>query len=332
MSSKGTLLLNRPEIKSLLKTGNYIDIVEQAFKLHAEGKILKPDLLHFDSDDGEFHIKAGGLRLEKTYFGLKSNGGFFQNKRKYGLPNIQGVILLFDGDKGSPLAICDSIEITIQRTGAATAVAAKYLARPNSKTATICGCGTQGRIQLQYLKEVLPLEKVFAIDQDSNVAEDFIEKMSDILEIKIVSGTLEEAVPQSDVCVTCTPSRKYYFKNEYISEGTFISAVGADSPDKQELEPEVLSTNKVVADILEQCISVGETHHAISAGLMKSENVYSEIGEIILGKKPGRINDDEIIIYDSTGTALQDTAAAATVYEKAINANKGTWFNFTAKE
>ena len=332
MDTTGTLLLNRPEIRSLLSTFDYIKIVEQAFKLHAEGKILKPDLLHIDSDDGEFHIKAGGLRLGQTYFGLKANSGFFQNKQKYGLPNIQGVILLFDGDKGSPLAICDSIEITIQRTSAATAVAAKYLARPNSKTATICGCGTQGRIQLQYLKEVLPLEKVYAVDQDSNVVEDFINKMSDILEIEIVPSNLEEAVAQSDVCVTCTPSRKYYLKNEYISRGTFISAVGADSPDKQELEPEVLSNNKVVADILEQCVSVGETHHAISAGLMKSENVYSEIGEIILGKKSGRTNDDEIIIYDSTGTALQDTAAAATVYEKAIEAKKGNWFNFSAKE
>ena len=94
------------------------------------------------------------------------------------MPNIQGVILLFDGEKGSPLAICDSIEITIQRTGAATAVAAKYLARPDSKTATICGCGTQGKIQLQYLREVLPLEKVFAVDQDKNVVQNFIKEMT----------------------------------------------------------------------------------------------------------------------------------------------------------
>jgi ornithine cyclodeaminase/alanine dehydrogenase len=329
MSSKCTLLLSRSDIASILSASEYIDVVERAFRLHAEGKALKPGLLHIDSDEGEFHIKAGGLRLDKTYFGLKSNAGFFQNKKKYGLPNIQGLIILCDGDKGSPLAVCDSTEITIQRTGAATAVAAKYLARGDSKTVTICGCGTQGRIQLRALKEVMLLEKAFAVDQDPQIVQDFIKDMPDELGISVLPGTLEEAVSQSDICVTCTLSKSYFLKNEFIPKGSFVAAVGADSPDKQELEPRVLSENKVVADILKQCVSVGEIHHAIAEGSMTAENVYGEIGEIISGKKPGRTSDDETIVYDSTGTALQDTAAAAAVYEKAISANKGTWFEFS---
>lgn len=328
MNSQGTLLLNRSEISSILSIGEYIDAVEQAFLLHAEGKSLKSGLLHIDTEDGEFHVKAGGLQLKKTYFGLKSNGGFFQNQKKYGLPNIQGLIVLCDGEKGSPLAICDSAEITIQRTGAATAVAAKYLARSDSKTVTICGSGTQGRIQLLALKEVLPIEKAFIFDRDPQIIQEFITEMSDRLDMEIVPGTLEEAVPQSDICVTCTPSRSYFLKNQYLPEGAFVSAVGADSPDKQELEPSVIVENKVVADILDQCISVGEIHHAISEGLMTDDHVYGEIGEMIVGSKPGRTSDDEIFVYDSTGTALQDTVAAAVVYEKAIEDNKGTWFEF----
>ena len=323
------MLLNRTEIASLLSLSECIDVVEQAFKLRAEGKDFTQGLLHIDMDNGEFHIKAGGLRLERCYFGLKSNGGFFQNRTKYGLPNIQGLVLLCDGENGVPLAIFDSAEITIMRTGAATAVAAKYLAHPESKTVTICGCGIQGRIQLQALLEVVPLEKVYAIDRDPDIVQDFVKDMSSQLGISVLPGKLEEAVQHSDICVTCTPSRSPFLKNEYLTKGTFVAAVGADSPEKQELEPEILAGNKVVADILEQCVSVGEIHHAISEGLIAAESVYGEIGEIIIGKKPGRASSDEIIVYDATGTALQDVAAAAAVYEKALAANKGTWFEFS---
>ncbi len=329
MNSKGTLLLNRSEITSLLNLHEYIDVVEQAFKLHAQGKDLAPGLLHIDSDYGEFHIKAGGLRLGKTYFGLKSNAGFFQNRTKHGLPNIQGLIILCDGENGTPLALFDSSEITIQRTGAATAVAARYLARPDSKTVTICGCGTQGRIQLRALKEVMPLEKAYAIDQDPSIAENFVKHMSGELDMPVVPGKLEESVQKSDICVTCTPSKRFFLKNEFLPAGCFVAAVGADSPEKQELEPKILSENKVVADILEQCVSVGEIHHAISKGLMTSKSVYGEIGEIISGDKSGRTSDDEIIVYDATGTALQDVAAAAAVYEKAVAANIGSRFEFS---
>lgn len=119
-----TRIFNRSDIQSLMSLNEHIEIVEKAFRLYAEGNIIKPDLLHIDADQGEFHIKVGGLKFPKTYFGLKSNEGFFENKKKYGLPNIQGLILLHDGDNGSPLAIFESGDITIKRTGAATAVAA----------------------------------------------------------------------------------------------------------------------------------------------------------------------------------------------------------------
>jgi alanine dehydrogenase len=147
--ANGTLLLTRGEIRALMPFEVYVEDVEQAYRLYAEGKTPKPGLMHVDSVDGEFHIKAGGLELGKRFFALKVNGGFFHNTERFGMPNIQGAILLCDGENGYPLAIMDSTEITMKRTGAAAAVAAKYLARPESAIVTICGCGTQGRVELK---------------------------------------------------------------------------------------------------------------------------------------------------------------------------------------
>ena len=328
--SSGTLLLSRSDVRSLLRFEDYIEIVENAFRQYAEGKALKPALMHVDSVDGEFHMKAGGLELGRRYFALKANGGFFQNMSRFGMPNIQGIILLCDGTNGYPLAIMDSTEITIKRTGAAAAIAAKHLARKESSVATICGGGTQGAIQLQAMKSVLPLKKAFVFDVDEKRARSFAEKMSAELDLPVTAAAnVGEATRQSDVCVTCTPSRKPYLATNDIAPGTFIAAMGADSPDKQELDPALLRRNKVVVDLVEQCAHVGELHHAISDG-MKAEEVHAELGEIVAGRKPGRTSNDEIIVFDATGTALQDVAAAAAAYEKAQRAGRGQRINLFA--
>jgi ornithine cyclodeaminase/alanine dehydrogenase len=312
-----------------MSLSEHIEVVENAFRLYSKGQILKPGLLHFDADEGEFHLKAGGIKTPKIYYGLKSNGGFFNNRATNGLPNIQGLILLHDGDNGFPLAIFESGDITIKRTGAATAVAAKYLALEDADTATICGCGIQGQIQLESIMQVRKIKKVFAFDMNEETMANYAAKMSVKLNIKVLpTFNLQEAISQSQVCVCCTPSHTAFIKKEYVHEGLFIAAVGADSPEKQELEPQLLVDHKVVADILEQCISVGEIHHAIDAGLMQKEDVYSEIGEIISGKKTGRESKEEVIIYDATGTALQDVAAAAFIYEKALKKGIGLPFRF----
>ncbi|MFC1563565.1 ornithine cyclodeaminase family protein [candidate division KSB1 bacterium] len=324
-----TRLFNRSDVQKLMSLPEHIEIVENAFRLHAEGKILSPDLLHIDAENGEFHVKAGGLTEPKTYFGLKCNGGFFQNRKNYGLPNIQGLILLYDGDNGSPLAIFESGDITIKRTGAATAVAAKYLALEDADTAVICGCGIQGRIQLLSLMEVRRISKVFAYDMDPAVSEEFSREMSEKLKLPVTStNDLAGAIGESQICVTCTPSREYFIQNEFAHEGLFIAAVGADSPEKQEIDPRLTASGKVVADILEQCAHVGEIHHAIENSLMNKAQAHAELGEVITGKKPGREADEEIIIYDATGTALQDVAAAAYVYEKSLKESIGSSFEF----
>ena len=319
MKSEGTLLLSRSEIADLLCIDEYIEAVERVFQLHGEGKTQPPGILGVHAHDGGFHIKAGLLELDRSFFAAKINANFPQNANRFGLPLIQGMIFLADGQSGYPLAMMDSMEITIQRTGAATAVAAKYLARPDSKSVLICGCGNQGRVSVQALSRLFSLEQVFAYDIDSTQAERFANELSAELKIPVkTTSDLGEAVKRGDICVTCTPSTRFFLHQDYVRLGTFVAAVGADSENKQELEPALLAQNKTVVDIVEQCASIGELHHAIAADLMTKQHVHAELSEVVAGMKPGRTSSEEIIIFDSTGMALQDVIAAATVYEKAV--------------
>jgi len=327
----GTLLLNRKDIASLVTLEDCIDAVEAAFRDHALGKSLGTGILHMDAPDGEFHIKAGGLNEPSLYFALKANAGFFNNADRFGLPNIQGLILLYSADNGIPLAVLDSLGITGKRTGAATAVAAKYLARPDSKVAAICGCGTQGRVQLRSLARVLPIETAYAFSIVDGEAEQYASEMHDELGIDVTpSATLGDALALADVCVTCTPAREFFLNEEIVKQGTFVAAVGADSPDKQEIDPRLLANNTLVVDLAEQCVDVGELHHALSAGLMTETDVHAELGDVIAGNAPGRTREEEITIFDSTGTALQDTAATIVAYERARRTGAGQLFDFGA--
>ena len=328
MKPEGALLLKRSEIASLLGIEECIAAVERAFRLYAEGKTLPPGILGVHARDGGFHIKAGMLDLGRSYFAVKVNANFPQNTKRFALPLIQGIIMLCDGENGFPLALMDSMEITIIRTGAATGVAANHLARPDSKVATICGCGNQGRISLKALANVRPLALAYAFDIDEECARRFAAEVSKETGIEVMAvSDLGKAVRESDMCVTCTPSKRYFLNREYVSPGTFIAAIGADSPEKQEMDPALMVSNKIVVDLLEQCATIGELHHALEQGLVTKADVHAELGEVIAGKKAGRTSDDEIIIFDSTGTALQDVAAAAIVYERAMGAGMGVALN-----
>jgi alanine dehydrogenase len=324
MKSQSTLLLTRRDVASLLSIHECIEAVENAFRLFGEGKTAPPGILGIHAHDGGFHIKAGLLELHQNYFVAKVNANFPQNMQRYGLPTIQGIIVLCDAENGYPLALMDSSEITIVRTAAATAIAAKYLARPDSYVATICGCGNQGRAQLRALGKVLPIEHIYAFDQDAKRALQFIDEMSS--EIRLTAQVIHDLTPaaeDSEVWVTCTPAKEYFLKKEYVRPGTFVAAVGADNAGKQELDPQLFVANKIVVDVLEQCATIGDLHHALEAGLVTRGNVHAELGEIVAGKKSGRTSKEEITIFDSTGMALQDAATAAVVYEKAISSGKG---------
>jgi ornithine cyclodeaminase/alanine dehydrogenase-like protein (mu-crystallin family) len=311
-----TLVLSRAEVAQKLSLDECIAAVERAFRLQGEGRLQPPGVLGMPAPGGGFHVKAAFLPLRRSYFAAKVNGNFSGNA---GMPAIQGVVYLADGSNGEPLAVMDSIEITILRTGAATAVAARRLARADARVASVCGCGNQGRVQVRALARVLPLSLVYAWDADGARARRLAAELSAELGIEVTAvDDPRAAVSRSDVCVTCTPSREPFLRAGDLRPGTFVAAVGADSPDKQELDPAILASSKVVVDVLDQCAAIGELHHALEARLMTRAQVHAELGEVVAGRKAGRTSEEEIIVFDSTGTALQDAAAAAVVYEKSL--------------
>ncbi len=328
--SAGTLLLSRSDVAATLSVDVCMAAVEQAFRLHAEGKSLPPGVLGAHAGDGGFHVKTAGLPLGRPYFAAKTNANFPGNPARFGLPTIQGVVLLFDAETGTPLAALDSMEITALRTAATTGVAAKFLAREDARTVTICGCGTQGRAHLRALARVRPIEQVLAVDADRQRAAQFVEQMAVELKLIVrVADDLGAAIRQSDLCVTCTTASRFIVQREDVPPGMFLAGVGADNPHKQELDPQLFTCSKVVADSVEQCASIGDLQHAIVAGCATRDTVYAELGEIVAGQKPGRTARDEIILFDSTGTALQDVAAAAAAYEQALATGRGLRFDFS---
>ena len=299
-----TLLLGRADVERLLPAGACIVAVEEAFRDHALGKVPAPGILGMHAANGGFHVKAGFLG---SYFAAKVNANFPGNT---GLPTIQGAVILFDAVNGRPLAIMDSISITAIRTAAATAVAAKYLAREECETMLVCGCGGQAASQLAALLCVRKPRRIFAYDRDRNRASAFSTRFG-----AEVADDLAKAARASDIIVTCTTATKYFITREMVRPGAFVAAVGADNDNKQEIDPALLAKAKVVTDLTEQAARIGDLHHAIAAGVMKAADVHAELGEVIAGRRPARESADEIIVFDSTGTGLQDVAAAIAVYD-----------------
>jgi ornithine cyclodeaminase/alanine dehydrogenase-like protein (mu-crystallin family) len=319
------VVLSRRDVLDLLTLPDCIGAVERAFRLHAEGRTLGPGVLGVPAADGGFHIKAAGLVGERSYFAAKTNANFPENPRRFGLPTIQGTIMLADASTGIPLAIIESGSVTALRTGAATAVAAKFLARCGSRTATIVGCGVQGELQLAAVAAVLPLERAWVFDTDSERAESMAVRASAGLGLRVEAASdLRAALRESDVCVTCTPSRRAFVATADVPPGMFIAAVGADSQGKQELEPTLVASATLVVDVLNQCAEIGELQHVLTAGLMTRDQVHAELADVVVGRRPGRTRNDEITIFDSSGTALQDVAAAVAVYERARAIGRGT--------
>ena len=331
MQFEGTLLLRRSDIEGLLSPGDCMAAVENVFRLQGQGKIPAPGILGVKAPGGGMHVKAGLLPGDRNYLVAKLNANFPGNNAHFGLPTIQGVIVVFDAENGVPLTILDSIDITLKRTAAASAVAAKYLARKDSSVATICGCGQQSRAQLRAALLVLPLTKIYAFDVNKRAAIKFSKELSRELKIDIeLVRDLASAIQKSDVCITCTTANEFFVRKGDVRPGTFVAAVGADAEHKQEIDPDLIASAKVVADSLDQSCAIGDVHHAIAHGLMRKGDVYAELCEIVAGQKIGRAADDEIIVFDSTGVAIEDAVASAAVYERALANGIGTVFDFAA--
>jgi ornithine cyclodeaminase/alanine dehydrogenase-like protein (mu-crystallin family) len=324
-----TLLLSAADVEKLLTPEVCIAAVEDAFRQFAEGKVPPPGILGMHAADGSFHVKAGFLTLDRPYFAAKLNANFPENGKRHGLPTIQGAVVLSDASNGVPLAVMDSMSITALRTAAATAVAARYLAPESCDTALICGCGGQAAAQVRALLRVRQPRRLLVYDQDGERAGGFAAAMGAETGLPVLAASnLADACAGSRIVVTCTTAQRFFITTDMVRQGTFIAAVGADSETKQEIDPALMASATVVTDMTDQACTIGDLHHAIAAGAMTREQVHAELGEVLAGRKRGRATPTEIIVFDSTGTGLQDVAAAIAAYRKALDARAGGRFAF----
>ena len=184
-------------------------------------------------------------------------------------------------------------------------------------------------MQVYALSRVLPIKQVRVYSRSTATLLKYKKDVETELPVSVtVCNAVKEALQSADIIVTTTPSKNFLVPAEFIHKGTHIIAVGADMAGKNELEPTAFCKAKIVNDNIAQCVSRGETRNAIISGCITESDIYGEIGELIAGKKPGRTNNDEITIFDTTGMAVQDNVTAAMVYQVAMNLSLGTWFSF----
>ncbi|MHA2191440.1 MAG: ornithine cyclodeaminase family protein [Candidatus Thorarchaeota archaeon] len=313
------LIISQNEAEKCLPMKDAIEAVKTAYIAFSAGRVQMPPVVHLDVKmyNGEVDIKSGYIE-DLNLIGTKIASGYYDN-HKLGLPPGIGVIVLLDLKTSMPLAIMDGTYITASRTGAAGAIAASLLARKESKTVGVVGAGTQGRMQVLGLKEFFSIERVNVWDIDDASKKRYEKTMPDILNAEVKAmDSVEEVVKNADIIVTVTPSRKALVMAEWIGDGVHINAIGADGKGKQELDPKIMKkASKIVVDSLDQCKVIGELQHAFGQGIISEENVHAEIGDILSGKKTGRETQDEITVFDSTGLAAQDIAAASVVFQLA---------------
>lgn len=325
-----TLLLKQSEIKQLIEMKEVIESVETAYSMHAARKVQMPakKYLFFKKYNGDLRIMPCFIKnIDEA--GVKCVNVHPDNPLEHNLPTVMGVIELFDPQTGFPLSVMDGTWITNMRTGAAAGVGTKYLARHDSTTLGIIGAGKQAFTQLMALKEVMNIESAKVFCRTCASRENFAKMAKEKFGINVNAvETPQEAVKDVDVIVTVTPANKPILKTEWISEGTHINAMGADAPGKQELESGLLKKSRIFIDCWEQARHSGEINVPVAEGIVTRDDIDAKIGDVITGKNPGRLSDEDITIFDSTGLAVQDIVTAWKVYEKALARGIGSNINF----
>jgi alanine dehydrogenase len=320
--------LTDEEVKKLLSFSEVIEAVESAFEEKGLGRVQMPAKIYL------YYRKYGGdLRAMPSFLenlaisAVKIVNVHPENPNKNGLPTVMAVVTLIDPSTGAPIAIMGGTTITDMRTGAAGGVAAKYLARRNSKIVGLVGAGAQARTQLIALLQVSSeLEEVRVWSRTEETKRKFAAKIRRDYRhlIQIVSAaSVRKAVEGADIIVTTTPSRTPLVMDDMVSAGMHVTCIGADAAGKEELDPKILNRAKIVVDDWAQASHSGEINVPLSRGMITKENIWAEIGKIVAGLKPGRQRQDEITVFTSTGLAVQDAVTAKVAYSKAIAAKVG---------
>jgi ornithine cyclodeaminase len=319
-------VLREGEVRRLISPAAALGAVREAFVKLARGQATLPGVLGLDlpAHHGEVHVKGAHLH-GSPFYSIKEATGFYDNPAR-GLPVTSGLVLVFDATTGFlKVLLLDNGYLTELRTGAAGALAALLLARREVETVGIIGSGSQARYQIEALLGVRRPRRVIVHGRSAASAAAYAREMGGRLGLAVTAvATAREAVIESDVVITTTPSREPIVRAEWLRPGTHVTAMGSDGPDKRELEGAVLArADKVVADRLDQCLRLGEIHHAVAEGAITAKDVHAELGEIAAGLRPGRTSDDEITVADLTGVGVQDAAVADVVTAAALAAGIG---------
>ena len=306
-----------------------IEAIEQAFVLLATAAVAMPPILRLDipEHNGEVDVKTAYLPgLER--FAIKVSPGFFDNPA-LGLPSLNGMMMLLSARTGLLDALLlDNGYLTAVRTAAAGAVAARCLSRPDSRCVALIGAGEQAALQLQALRLVRPIDSVRVWARDPARAVAFGVELSRDAGLQVTAcATVDEAMADSDIAITCTPSRAPLIEARHLRPGLHITAMGSDAEHKNEISPQVVAqVDRYVADRLSQTRILGELHHALAAGVIDDESAFAELGQVLAGQRPGRTDAAQITLCDLTGTGAQDTAMANLAFERARAAGKGLQF------
>jgi len=306
-------IITLDQIKQILPSIDIIPQIEQGFQAYSEGRVIVPPIGEMILDKGEVHIKYGYVK-EDDYYVIKVASGFYDNPG-IGLPSSNGLMLLYRQETGELVSILlDEGYLTNIRTAFAGAIVAKFLAPSKVTKIGIVGSGTQGRLQLSYLKNVVDCRKVLIWGKNQEEVDAYKSDMEK--EGFNIETTLEtsEILKQCNMVVTATPAKSPILSSNDVRKGTHITAVGSDTPEKQEVDSKILrNADIVVADSIEQCLVRGEIHRAIAAGHLNKEGLV-ELGNVISGAAEGRTSDQQTTVADLTGVAVQDISIASAVY------------------
>lgn len=325
-ANRKTLILSRTEMIGLLTPAEYNDCVEQAYRMHAEGRFYMEPKGHIvlDRYPGEWEVMPSYIEEPHAaackWVSIREN-----NRERFNLPNVFSIIVYTDPETGFPLAILDGSHHTVMRTGAAAAVSAKWMARKDSRKLAIVGAGAQAPGVLAACAAAFSWDEVRVWSRSRATLDRFVEEQQPKYErFRIEASTdAERVVRGADVVVTVTSGRQPVVKKEWIVPGMHIAALGADLKGKQELEGEILTRARIFVDDIRQCRPDGEINVPLSQGLIAEADIAGTIGEVITGRKTGRTSDRDITVFDSTGIAIQDSATVPLEYRRALAAGVG---------
>ena len=322
-----TLLLNQDDVDVNTQMPEVIRAIEDAFAAYARGDAQMPAKSYIDLPqyNGDFrsmpaYLDAGGWDAA----GVKWVNVHPDNESEYDLPTVMGTMIYSDPRNAFPLAVLDGTELTMKRTGAAAAVATDHLAVADASSLGIVGAGVQSYTQLEAIATVRDIEEVVVSDLDEERVARFIDAFEDEFDVR--AGSIEEAA-SCDVLSTVTPVEDPVVSRDAVGDHTHVNAMGADAEGKHELADEILLDAKLVIDDHEQTTHSGEINVPYNAGVLSDDDIYGAIGEIVVGDREGRTDEDGITVFDSTGLAIQDVAAAHIVYEHARENDNGYEFD-----